>query len=312
MTKPLVSVFMPAYNQVEFVAEALQSAIDQDYPNLQVVAGDDSSTDGTAEIIMEYAHKYPDRVTPIVGEPHLGITRNCNRVLKACTGKYIAFHAGDDVYLPGKISTQVEWLEADERRVLCGHDVEAFDSDTGRRLYLWSKVYGLRRGWGADLIVRYHVPYGGVTVMLRAAAMPAYGYDERVAIISDWKLWIDCLAGGGYFGYVEGIYARYRRHAQSLTARIGLDREAQQASLRDHLLVLDLVEADHPELAQSCNYARASVYRWQASYHLVTGNRRAAFRWLIRSFRQRPQTKALLTLVLALGPTHFAQKILRV
>ena len=138
VSPPLVSVIVPAYNQVGFIEEALLSAVEQDYENLEVIAADDGSTDSTDELILEIARNYPKRLTALVGKGHLGITGNCNRALSACRGKYVSFHAGDDVLLPGKIRKQVEWLEEDPRRVLCGHDVEFFSSATGKRLYLWS------------------------------------------------------------------------------------------------------------------------------------------------------------------------------
>src|SRR5438128_463489 len=92
VTNPLVSVIVPTYNQLDFIAEALDSVLEQDYENLQIVVGDDGSTDGTVEIIRQFAKRYPRRLIPLDGLPHLGITANCNRCLRACNGKYIAFH----------------------------------------------------------------------------------------------------------------------------------------------------------------------------------------------------------------------------
>ena len=128
MTDPLVSVMLPAYNQEEFVREAIESAADQSCSNLEVVVSDDGSTDGTVDIILECARKYPGRVIPLVNQPHFGITGNCNRNLKACKGRYIAFSAGDDVFLPGKITKQVEFIvphmDCKIRDAIIGHGKE--------------------------------------------------------------------------------------------------------------------------------------------------------------------------------------------
>lgn len=308
MNQPLVSVFMPAYNQVEFVAEALQSAVDQDYPNLEVVAGDDGSVDGTDDIIRDYARRYPDRVKPIVGEPHVGLTPNCNRTFKTCTGKYIACFAGDDMYLPGKITRQVEWLEADERRVMCGHDVEAFDSDTGRRLSLDSDHGPLRAGRGAEAIVRYGPAYSGVSIMVRASAIPSSGFDERLPIVSDWKFQIDYLAAGGEYGFIEGVYARYRRHVRS----VSLDLMRPQY-LEDKFKLLDLVEATYPHLARACRHARARLLYVVGSERLLRGDRTAARQYLGRTVTQDLwlSWKVPIKLALACLPEALTRRLLK-
>jgi glycosyltransferase involved in cell wall biosynthesis len=280
MVQPLVSVTVPTYNQVRFVHDAIVSAVEQDYPNLEVVVGDDGSTDGTANVILECARRYPDRITSIVGEPHLGVTRNHNRTLRRCRGKYIAFHAGDDMFLPGKISKQVEWLEADERRVICVHDVELINSEGGRLFIAGGRLAGR----GAGMVIR-NGSFMGVSVMLRAAALPPDGFDERLLVGSDWKLWIDCLAAGGLYGYVDGVYARYRLHRDSVTK----SDMTLRASLYDCLLTLELVEASYPHLAQHCRYGRARVFLDIARWYSSHGDAQNARAFVTSALRKCPE-----------------------
>src|SRR5881394_3380337 len=134
MSEPLVTVMMPAFNQIQYIDDAIRSAVEQDYDNLEILVGDDGSTDGTVDRIREWASRYPKRVFPVLG-PHVGMTGNCNRIFARVRGQYIAGAAGDDMYLPGKVKAQVEWLEADERRVMCGHAVENVDAITGTIFY---------------------------------------------------------------------------------------------------------------------------------------------------------------------------------
>ena len=145
---PLVSIVILTYNEERWVEEAVRSAVGQDYPRLEVLVADDASTDGTAAIVSRIADEFPDRVAPMLGEENVGVTRNCNRALRACNGRYVAFCGGDDALLPGKIRAQVEWLKGDEERVLCTHDVEIVDED-GRVEELLSARGRLRAGRGA-------------------------------------------------------------------------------------------------------------------------------------------------------------------
>lgn len=283
MTRPLVSVVIPVYNQVAFVRETLLSAIEQKYERFEIIVADDGSTDGSWRVLMEMANEYPSRVKLLEQKPNqgiAGIVLNYNRALRACKGSYIAFLDGDDLFLPGKLERQVAWLEASDQRVLCGCDVEAFESKSGQRVYLWSELFGLKSGFGADAVLRHGVPFGLVAVMIRKSAMPTNGFDERLLISLDWKLWIDCLASGGEYGYVDGVYARYRRHAGNITLK------HVQTRREDGFITLAKAEASYPALAGSVKYGRAQLFYGIGLEELAAESPRAARRWLIASLRQ--------------------------
>jgi glycosyltransferase involved in cell wall biosynthesis len=268
VSNPLVSVLTVTYNHAGFVRDALSSVVDQDYDNLQVVVADDGSTDGTADIVREMAGRHGDRIVPLVDGPHLGLVRNFNRAFRECRGKYIACQAGDDLYLPGKVARQVEWMEQDEQRLLCGHDVEEFDSDTGERLYLHSELIPLAGGVGARGLLR-RIPYCGIANMVRADAIPDYGFDERLSYVVDWKLYIDCLANGGTYGYIDGVYARRRRHEGNITNLRSMEDKARR--LADVLTMIGLVESAYPHLLPECRRARADQYNDMGGWWLSHG-----------------------------------------
>ena len=280
MSRPPVSVFLPAYNQVSFIDEAIRSAVDQDYDRLEVVCGDDGSTDGTADRIRDWALRHPGRVVPVLG-PHVGITANCNRILQQCRGTYIVFHAGDDVYLPGKIRKQVEWLEEDERRVMCGHAAEAFDGVTGRALFVTTGSGALSNGRGAARYVERFGLFPDISVAARRSANPAGGYDERVGLVSCFKFYLDILASGGEYGYVEGVLARYRLHPGSISRRSENEPALRRAFLEGYLTALALTEANQPHLVSSCRKARAILLFSEGRRHSRHGDEAAARRYFV-------------------------------
>ncbi len=306
MGDPLVSVILPTYNQVDFTREAIVSAAEQDYSNLEVIVSDDGSTDGTIDVILECAQKYPGRVIPLVEGPHLGITGNCNRNLRKCQGKYVALSAGDDVFLPGKITSQVEWLEADENRVLCGHRVEYFDSSTGETILVRGALASQWEGKGASSFVRYGIVFSAVSIMVRSNSIPEYGFDERLPIVSDWKFSIDCLSSGGSFGSIDGIYARHRRHDRNTTSNLIIFKEY----FADQFSTLAIEEAYHPHLLSDCRFARARLFLWMASGWLSQGEPKKARIYLKNAIKQYPwrSWKAPLALLLTFLPQN-VQKI---
>lgn len=218
MSLPRVSVIIPTYNAQDFIIESVESVLSQDYPNLEVIIADDCSTDNTQQILKDYFKDNPN-VKLFLNEANLGVTKNCNLCLQACTGKYVALHAGDDVMLPGKISTQVEYLEKNEKCVISYHNVEAFDSKTNKRLYLHNSFLRFKaRNGDAHTLIKHGCFCAGCSLMIRREYMPKTGYDERFKVGSDWFFWVKTLINGGEIHYINKILARYRRHEASITA----------------------------------------------------------------------------------------------
>lgn len=306
MSQPLVSVHVIIYNMIDYIEETLTSALEQSYDNLEVVASDDGSTDGTPDVIRDYARRYPGRLVPLVGGPNLGHTGNCNRALSACRGKYIAFQGGDDVFLPGKIQAQVAWMEADPQRVLCYHDYEAFENATGKRLYLGSDAHALQSGHGAGVTVRKGVLWGGTTVMVRRDAMPAHGFDTHIKIVSDWICWIECLADGGQYGYVDGLLARYRRHDNNIS------KSGLQTLHDDQFATLALVEARYPWLVPDVRVGRARLYRSLGMAHRRQGRLREARAYWRTSLRHEWHWKGAAPWMSTYLPTRVSDRLIRV
>lgn len=278
--KPKVSILIISYNQRDYVEEALESAINQDYENLEVVISDDGSTDGTAEIIAEWQSRYPKRLVALLNKENVGITRNTNRGLHACTGDFIAFQGGDDILLPGKITAQVNWFEQDLRRVLCGHQIETFYQDGSQSPHL-SKLR-LRGGIGPLALIKNGVPYGATSIMVRASEIPPYGCDEKIPSASDFLLWIEVLSSGGEYGYVDVVYARARRHNSNITNRVfDMLDDVEQTFL--------LVSERYPRYRVLCadSIIKHVIYT-SGVCHLKEGNKRAARERFIATIQKKP------------------------
>lgn len=256
MSLPKVSHFIITYNQCAYIEKAIQSAIDQDYPELEIVVADDGSVDGTAEIVAEFALRYPGKVIPALAESNGGITRNCNRALALCSGKYISCQGGDDVLLPGKISRQVQWLEADKKRVLCGHDVRVFYTSLEGSEHVRGSGAAGRSGVGAGKIIQGGVGsfFMGTSLMWRASATPPGGFDTRIPISSDWKFIIDIVGVDGAWGAVDGVFALYRVHPQNISS-----------TKRDNIILETLrtfvyLRQQYPAFRSELNLARREIF----------------------------------------------------
>jgi len=215
-TKPLVSICVVTYNQKHLIRETLDSALMQDYENIEFVVADDGSTDGTAEVVEEYSKAAPGKVIALTGGPNLGITGNCNRGLSHCRGKYVSFLGGDDILFSDKISLQVQYMESHPECSVSYHDMEIFDSDSGKTIKLFSQVSRPVNG-GLQEAIRFGTVNCASASMYRAAHLPTDGFDPSLPVVSDWYLTIQTLAAGGRFSYIPRVLGRYRKHLANVS-----------------------------------------------------------------------------------------------
>ena len=112
----LLSVGILTYNQVAFIGQCLDSVLIQNVNfDYEIVVGDDCSTDGTQDVLRRYQQKYPERFTLLLTDKNEGISRNYQRVLEACKGKYVALCEGDDYWTnENKLQLQVGFMERHE------------------------------------------------------------------------------------------------------------------------------------------------------------------------------------------------------
>ena len=110
---PLVSVCVTTYNHERYIAQAIESVLGQRTTfAVEVVVGEDCSTDNTLAICREYEKNYPNRVRVVASESNIGMHHNYRRTIEACRGKYIAMLDGDDWFSDmDKLQIQVEQLE---------------------------------------------------------------------------------------------------------------------------------------------------------------------------------------------------------
>ena len=116
--QPLVSIGLPVYNGGEYLREALDSLLSQDYQNFELIISDNASTDATAEICREYAVR-DARIEYHRAAENQGASWNFNRVLELSAGEFFMWAAHDDLWHPSFISKCVEALTKDTDAVLC-------------------------------------------------------------------------------------------------------------------------------------------------------------------------------------------------
>ena len=131
MNKPLLSILSITYNHEEFIAQAIESWLMQETDfDIEIVIGEDCSTDNTRQVIEKYRTKHSGLIKVITSEQNVGMQANFVRTLEACQGKYIALCEGDDYWTdPLKLQKQVDFLEKNEEYSICFHDTTVIDEN---------------------------------------------------------------------------------------------------------------------------------------------------------------------------------------
>ncbi|NLE93875.1 MAG: glycosyltransferase family 2 protein [Chloroflexi bacterium] len=106
-TEELITIIMPCYNAQLFVGEAIQSVINQTWPNWELLVIDDGSKDKTGEIASQFAQQ-DSRVRVIYNEKNMGVSITRNRGIDMAQGKWIAFLDADDLWEPDKLQKQLD------------------------------------------------------------------------------------------------------------------------------------------------------------------------------------------------------------
>ncbi|MDX1754884.1 MAG: glycosyltransferase [Marinobacter sp.] len=182
--QPMVSVVIASYNMAQYVADAVQSVLDQTWQNLEVIVIDDGSTDNTEAVMERFQGN--ERVRYFKTE-NRGQTKAKNLGLKKARGDFMAFCDGDDLWRSEKLSVQMVYFE-DPKVGVVYSDGSCMDGD-GREFYK-PQAYECHSGLITDqLVVKNFIPFG--TAVFRRTCLERNGYfDEELPMGIDWDLWL--------------------------------------------------------------------------------------------------------------------------
>lgn len=221
--QPTISIITPSFNQARYLPRTIESVLTQDYPNIEYILMDGGSTDGSLEIIQNYA----DRLAYWESNPDRGQTDAINKGFARATGKYLAWLNSDDVYLPGALMEAVKFLENHPEAAMVYGDctfIDAQDREIGRFPAAQTNIQRLRRGY-------VHIPQQAS--FFRADLWRKVGpLDPSFYFAMDYDLWVR-LAKEAPLIYLPGqVWASFRLHGDAKT--IAADDRCWPEMLRVH------------------------------------------------------------------------------
>jgi glycosyltransferase involved in cell wall biosynthesis len=183
--RPKVSIVIPVYNGADYVAQAIESALDQTYPNIEVLVINDGSNDD--EATANIARSFGQRIR-YFEKANGGVATALNLGIEEATGDYISWLSHDDLYLPHKVATQIEFLrELDNREVVLYSDYHLIDEKSrvlstvrlDHQSLSRTPLYSVLRG-----------SIHGCSTLVPSQAFETFGgFDTDLATTQDYALW---------------------------------------------------------------------------------------------------------------------------
>ena len=230
-----VSVIIPTYNRHSMLKEAVESVLAQDYQNFELIVVDDGSTDLTPEILKSYR----EAVT-VIRQNNQGVSSARNAGIRAASGDLVAFLDSDDLWLPQKLSSQVDFFKANPDALICQtQEIWIRDGVRVNPKKRHKKVSGMIFKPSLKLCL-----VSPSAVMIRPSLFETVGlFDEDLPACEDYDLWLRISCCYPIYFIDTPLVIKRGGHADQLSCASGLDKFRIQA-------IIKIIESGRLSLSQ--------------------------------------------------------------
>ncbi|MEK7138450.1 MAG: glycosyltransferase [Patescibacteria group bacterium] len=310
MTPKLVSIIIPAWNAKDYIREAVDSALNQTYPDIEVIVVNDGSTDNTEEILKTY---FPNPKFRYFKHENFGLAYTRNTGLKNANGGFIAFLDSDDIFLPEKIEHQVKALENNPDFDFSYCDLLHF-TDTHPREFFHHRYAYPSGDLFAELLKKQFI--NPLTVVARKSIFDRYGlFSDQLHRSEDWELWLRFARAGVKFLHVDQILAHYRVRGVGNLSSIESEPEMKEKNLeiflnlKDQLTPAEAEKYHFPSIIKNLKTKLALAYLMVGNKTLALKNTPSNFQRLFISLLPSKIWKIILGFVRRVKHRSLLQKV---
>ena len=256
---PLVSIVIPVYNGSNYLAQAIDSALGQDYPNIEIiVVNDGSCDDGATERI---AKGYGDRIR-YLSKDNGGVATALNLGIQEMKGEYFSWLSHDDLYGRKKISTQMKLLrKLEDNTTIIAGGYSVFSDDKGvLDIRDYVKTYP-KRQLDRPLFPLFHCAVNGCTLLIHRSHFQRVGlFNPSYATTQDYDMWFRMMRGLTIV-YCKGIHIHSRVHKNQDSLTLG-DKHNDECNAMWIRLMDQLTDQEKEKIAGSPYEFYEEVYRY--------------------------------------------------
>lgn len=210
-----VTVIIPCYNREKFVGKTVDSALSQTYPNIEIIAVNDGSTDSTGEVLKSYGTRI--KVLEHPGGVNKGQSAAINLAMREADGEYVAILDSDDLWHPDKLARQVKFLENNPDVGLVYANGYAIDENDDN-LYELYKPGHVETNDPKKVLLNCYLAIPSCSLVRRAAFEAAGEFDETMRSAQDHDMAVR-LAEVTKFAYINEHLWYYRRHSDTQSCK---------------------------------------------------------------------------------------------
>lgn len=276
--QPPVSIIIPVYNGSDYLKDAIDSALSQTYPNLEVIVVNDGSCDGGAT--EKIAASYGDKIRYFKKE-NGGVSSALNLGIRHMEGEYFSWLSHDDLYKPEKIAHQVELIgTVREEKIIAMCRCDLVDKDA--RLIKQASVKGIYHGqvfkWEKALIKLIHDgSFIGCDLLIPKKAFEESGlFDESLRYVQDFMMWMQIFLHGYSLVVSTDADVQMRVHQNQLT------QTARDLFLKESVTLCSILL---PQLAQESTGENNFVY-YYTLYNAKYNNTEVVHRCMLEADRR--------------------------
>ena len=283
-----ISVLITSYNQELYLKEAIESVLNQTYKPYEIIICDDSSIrDNSRELILSYKNKYPNIVKPIFHDQNIGIAANRNSGFKAASGDFITTLDGDDRYLSCKLAIEADVLSRTNCDISYSNQTCIDKNGTYLDKIRYKDHKTLSHGWIFESVVLITAP-GPRELLFPKKVFSEVGFlDENLKTYEDWDFLVR-LSSCYRFAGTYTTTVEHRLHKDSIQHQTDIVCQLNR--------MIEIVErAGNIHLSSKVGKTRQNEYEklykkiqafhlyLKARKHFIDGNKKAAYRGLLKS-----------------------------
>lgn len=269
---------MSVYNGADYLAQAIDSILQQTFTDFEFIIVDDASTDDTLKVLKRYSDA---RIQLLQNDTNLGMTKSWNRGLEIARGEFIARQDADDISLPDRFSKQISHMEQNPEIVLCGTFYEVVGSNGESMETYRLPVHDSAIRW--QMLFHNSFAHTSVIFRLDTVRKNQLSYPDAYLVAADYRLWSRLLQQGKVIN-LPYVLVKYRRHSIQITETMA----AKKQSEADEISSTNLSSI-------GCNLELSDVSKLREVYYQIFGNDiqqdiRVAglFLHILRRFCQQP------------------------
>lgn len=211
---PLISIGIISFNNENYIRACIESCLSQTYKNIEIIIADDASTDNSVQIIKEYTHLHPSKITLISSQENYGVTTNFNNAVKASKGTWFKPIACDDVLFDdcvenymkeifkqnltsGILFSKMQYLGLSSKENITTQMPEIFKLEPNKKI--------------KSILIDNTLP--APTAFFNMNTLCELGLsNERYPFLEDYPMWLKAVLNNVNLKFVDIISVKYRHH----------------------------------------------------------------------------------------------------